>query len=180
MYIYLTPLWWRHQMEKFSALLAICAGNSPVAGEFPAQRPVTRSFDVFFHLRLNKRFWLLETPLCPLWRHCNDTCESYCLPWCSECQVIMHITQMLSTQKILIFTSVKLTYHLFTNLNFKNRPRWGYHAIKNVINSINSTAKLSTNNHRQADPRIFWVYSPRQITVCIAQAYYCLCITVTS
>ena len=28
------------------ALLAICAGNSPVHGEFPAQRPVTRSFDV--------------------------------------------------------------------------------------------------------------------------------------
>ena len=33
-------------METFSALLAICAGNSPVSGEFPAQRPVTRSFDV--------------------------------------------------------------------------------------------------------------------------------------
>ena len=47
--------WWRHQMELFSALLAICAGNSPVPGEFPAQRPVTRSFDVFFDLRLNKR-----------------------------------------------------------------------------------------------------------------------------
>ena len=31
-------------METFSALLAICAGNSPVPGEFPAQRPVTRSF----------------------------------------------------------------------------------------------------------------------------------------
>ena len=39
--------WWRHQMETFSALLAICAGNSPVTAEFPAQRPVTRSFDVF-------------------------------------------------------------------------------------------------------------------------------------
>ena len=38
-------------METFSALLAICAGNSPVAGKFPAQRPVTRSFDVFFDLR---------------------------------------------------------------------------------------------------------------------------------
>ena len=37
-------------METFSALLAICEGNSPVTGEFPAQRPVTRSFDVFFHL----------------------------------------------------------------------------------------------------------------------------------
>ena len=35
-------------MEAFSALLALCAGNSPVIGELPAQRPVTRSFDVFF------------------------------------------------------------------------------------------------------------------------------------
>ena len=35
--------WWRHQMETFSALLALCAGNSPVTGEFPSQRPVTKS-----------------------------------------------------------------------------------------------------------------------------------------
>ena len=47
--------WWRHQMETFSALLAICAGNSPVPCEFPTQMPVTRSFDVYFDLRLNKR-----------------------------------------------------------------------------------------------------------------------------
>ena len=40
--------WWRHQMETVSALLAICAGNSSVTGEFPAQRQVARSFDVFF------------------------------------------------------------------------------------------------------------------------------------
>ena len=70
--------WWRHQMETFSALLAICVGNSPVPGEFPAQRPVTRSFDVLFDLRLNKRLskqwwsWWFETLLCPLWRHRND------------------------------------------------------------------------------------------------------------
>ena len=45
--------WWSHQMETFSAQLAICvfAGNSPVTGEFSVQRPV--SFDVFFDLRLN-------------------------------------------------------------------------------------------------------------------------------
>ena len=43
--------WWRHQMEIFSALLAICAGNSPVVGEFPAERPVTRSF----HKQLSKQ-----------------------------------------------------------------------------------------------------------------------------
>ena len=42
--------WWRHQMETFSTLLVICAGNSPVSGEVPAQRLVTRSFDVFFDL----------------------------------------------------------------------------------------------------------------------------------
>ena len=44
------------KFDKFpsiSALLAICAGNSPVTGEFPAQRPVTQSFDVFFDLCLN-------------------------------------------------------------------------------------------------------------------------------
>ena len=61
----------------FSALLAICAGNSPVPDEFLAQRPVTRSFDVFFDLRLNKRLskqswgWWSETPPRSLWRQCN-------------------------------------------------------------------------------------------------------------
>ena len=46
-------------------------------GEFPAQRPVTRSFDVFFDLRLNKwlskqwRGWWFETLSRPLWRHHN-------------------------------------------------------------------------------------------------------------
>ena len=71
--------WWRHQMEMFSALLAICAGNSPVSDEFPAQRPVTQSFDVFFDLRLNKCLskqswdWWFETLSSPLWRRCNET-----------------------------------------------------------------------------------------------------------
>ena len=41
-------------METFSALLAFRVGNSPVTGELPTQRPVTRSFDVTFDLRLNK------------------------------------------------------------------------------------------------------------------------------
>ena len=69
--------WWRHQMETFTALLALCAENSPVTGEFPAQRPVTRSVDVFFDLRLNKRLskqswgWWFETSSRPLWRQFN-------------------------------------------------------------------------------------------------------------
>ena len=44
-------------METFSALLALCAGNSPVTGYFPSQRPVTRSFDCFFDLQL--QLWVL-------------------------------------------------------------------------------------------------------------------------
>ena len=52
-------------------------GNSPVTVEFLSQRPVMRSFDVFFDLQLNKGWskqsWLQrsETPLCSLWCHCN-------------------------------------------------------------------------------------------------------------
>ena len=74
---FLVVPWWRNQMETFFALLALCAGNSPITGEFTAQRPVTRSFDVFFDLCLNKRLskqswgWWFETLLRPLWRHCN-------------------------------------------------------------------------------------------------------------
>ena len=75
-HLYKNP-WWRHHMEIFFALLALCAGNSPVTGEFPTQRPVTRRFDVFFHLCLNKQSskqswgWWFKTPSRSLWRHCN-------------------------------------------------------------------------------------------------------------
>ena len=52
--------WWCNQIESFSVLLAPCAGKSPVTGEFPSQRPVTRSFGVFFVLRL---WWTSAGPL---------------------------------------------------------------------------------------------------------------------
>ena len=69
--------WWRHEMETFFALLAICAGNSPVPMIFPTQRPVTQRFDVLFDLRPNNRLskqswgWWFETSSRPIWRHCN-------------------------------------------------------------------------------------------------------------
>ena len=66
-------------METFSASLAICAGNSPVPGEFPAQKPETRSFDLHLNKRLSKQscgcwFKMISRPL---WRHCNDTIVSF-------------------------------------------------------------------------------------------------------
>ena len=82
----ITIAWWRHQMETFSALLAIWAGNSPATVEFPSQRPVTRSFDVFFDLHLNKRLskqakrrWF-EKPSRLLWHHCNGDANNNNMP----------------------------------------------------------------------------------------------------
>ena len=74
--------WRRHPMEAFSASLAFCAGNSSITGEFPSQRPVTRSCDGFFDLRLSKRLnkqskrrWF-ETSSRSIWPHCNAIIKS--------------------------------------------------------------------------------------------------------
>ena len=73
-------------METFSALLASFAGNSPVIDEFPSQRPVTRSFDVFLdlglyqHLSKQWRCRWFERPRRSLWRHCNG-CPGLCAIW---------------------------------------------------------------------------------------------------
>ena len=102
--------WWRHQMKTFSALLAICAGNSPVTGEFPGQRPVTRSFDVFFDLHMNKwlnkpsRRWWFETPSCPLWRHSNV--------YFMECTISAWIAFQIFLTPISNTNSVTLYQHL--------------------------------------------------------------------
>ena len=62
-------------------------GNSPITGEFPAQRPVTRSFDVFFDLRLNERLskqsrgWLIGTLSRPLWRQSNEIYSAWNPNW---------------------------------------------------------------------------------------------------
>ena len=62
---------WKHFPRYWTFVL--------VTGELPTQRPVMRSFDVFFHLRQNKVFskqwwgWWFETPSHSLWHHCNVT-----------------------------------------------------------------------------------------------------------
>ena len=72
---------WKH----FPRYWPICAGNSPVPGECPTQRPLTRSIDVFFDLRLNKRLsqqswgWWFEMLSRPLWRHRN-LCRKLSVP----------------------------------------------------------------------------------------------------
>ena len=111
--------WWRHQMETFSTLLAICAGNSSVTSEFPAQRPVTRSFDVFFDLYLNKRLskqswgWWFETPSRPLWRYCNAFALDRCRVGSMSNQCRYEIICYLST----VYTRVYNAWYVLTYRN---------------------------------------------------------------
>ena len=110
--------WWRHQMETFSALLAICAGSSPTPRKkFPAQRPVARNVDIFFDLRLNKRLskqpwdWWFETLSHPLWRHRNDMNQ-----WWPEMMTQCHALDKMSIEKIWqkrdhLFTMFSLFLH---------------------------------------------------------------------
>ena len=93
--------WWRHHMEAFSALLAICAGNSPVPGEFPVQKASdSELWCFFFYLRLNTRLrkqswgcWF-ETLSRPLWGHCNAPViiwlDPYDINWLLTAPVEMH------------------------------------------------------------------------------------------
>ena len=107
--------WWRHQMT-FTALLAVCAGNSLFPGEFPSQRPVTRSVDVYFVLRLNKwlgkqsrRRWF-ETPSRPLWHFCNVEMGSRLphLYWC-------HSAETNPTTRELNISQSRCNYDQFTD-----------------------------------------------------------------
>ena len=90
------PTWWTSSNGTFSALLAICAGNSPVTSEVPSQRPVTQSIDVFFDLCLYKRLskqsrsWWLETPLRSLWRNCYERTISYTIGIVFFCNTSWH------------------------------------------------------------------------------------------
>ena len=104
-------------METISALLALCAGNSPATGEFPAQRPMTRSFDVSSYLSLNKRLskeswgWCFETPWCLLWRYCNDIRHVLPLTSCIYVHIYIYIY-------IYIYTNVWLFCFVVIQLCF--------------------------------------------------------------
>ena len=70
-------------------------GEFTGSGEFPTQRPVTRSFDVFFDLRLNKRLskqpwgWWFETPSRSLLRQCNISDSHWRTLWCEYVVFVM-------------------------------------------------------------------------------------------
>ena len=141
-------VWWRHQMETFSALLAICAGNSPVPGEFPAQRPVTRSSHVFFDLCLNKPLnkqswgWWFETLSRPLWRQCNATPG---VIWLLECQWML-IEDMSYIRLYQITTTLEKRTHFKANISNHDAPDKIRTIPSRVIRTLFLNAKLRKRN----------------------------------
>ena len=133
-------------METFSALLAICAGNSPVTGEFPAKRPVSQSFDVFFDLRLNKRLSDLRrhrahndvivmkigklTKICKLWNVFWRGCP--CL--CERDRLHMHVLKLLHYGDVICIQT-----------------------SQNICNSTVSSPTFSANNKENLKLRIYWL-----------------------
>ena len=146
-------------------------------GEFHAQRPVTRSFDVFFYLRLNKRLskqsrgWWFETLSRPLWRHRNvksdATPHHRCwglIPQTSN-TVYQNIQYSLHPRKKWKFR--KLTIRSETPINFSSKCfNWIHiiHLIKVWANVTARTWQLETHYH--------WTWS--LISVRFHQARYIL------
>ena len=145
--------WWRHEMETFSASLVICAGNSPVTGEFPAQKPVTRSFDVFFDLHLNKQLskkswgWWFETQSHPLSRHCNVLfmlCS--CFVWldCARFVSIL-LDNFITTDKIVVLPQ-------YQGSTWRNMDKYIVKSVtKSVLSRFITDEKLFSNEFRNKD-----------------------------
>ena len=91
---------WKH----FPCNWPFVRGISPVTGEFPAQRPVTRSFDVSLICALNKRLskqslgWWFETPSRSLWRHFLDPPKMWRMRW-QLCYLELELEKMFIRQK---------------------------------------------------------------------------------
>ena len=129
-------------------------GNSPVPGEFPTQRPVTRSFDVFFDLRLNKRLskqswgWWFETLSRSLWRHRNERCRfsicSFWNEWFPSKMLISKSKQdscIISTMgKIIPTLSIVFQVCIFDTLRSEQNVRYFAHGILHTFYLINDIA----------------------------------------
>ena len=111
----------------------LCVGNSPVTCVFPSQRPVTRSFDSFFDVRLNKPLakqswgWSFETPSRSLWSHCNVLPLFSEQAWSTEKDRF----SILSRINLCIWNkSMQSTSHIvYTILSHGSRPLFWYTCI---------------------------------------------------
>ena len=122
-------------------------------GEFPAQRPVTRSFDVFFDLRLNNRLskqpwgWWFETPPWWLWRHCNDRETLHVHAF--DCYLQRGYPSLSKWQTIV---SAQHNYVVDTTFDTK-QSIWSLHLITPLpLQSVSSNGKVNTSTQQISNP----------------------------
>ena len=150
--IWLAVTWWRHRMDIFSALLALCEGNPPVTGGFPSQRPVTRSFDIFFDLHLNKRLskqsrrWWLETPSCSLWCHCNEV-QISSWNWSTSHSTI---SWLVDSPRVYQTYSPNLVWHRSLNIYSIFTVFWYWWSREAWIKHTHTHAHTHTHTHMNA------------------------------
>ena len=112
-----TIAWWRHQMEPFSALLALCAGNSPVPVNSPhkGQWRGALMFSLIYK-RLSKQpwGWWFETPPWSLWRQCNGVGTVVWLPLCHQSNPggMGNIDHYMNTTKYTLKTNMMCTIYI--------------------------------------------------------------------
>ena len=102
-----------HSMQPTDIMTSSNGNIFRVTGPFPSQRPMTRSFDVFFDLRLNKRLskqswgWWFETPSGSIWRHCN---ELFFITVCNQ-QKLLKVNKEVTSPTYSI-TNISATLHI--------------------------------------------------------------------
>ena len=107
-------------------------GEFTGTGEFPTRRPVTRSFDVFFDLRLKKRLskqpwgWWFETPAWSLWRQCNFLFWGILIFNTWSCSLTMIVYCMLA-QHVLSIKSTELQEMRITDI------RWRHELVETTV-----------------------------------------------
>ena len=130
---------WKHFPRNWPFVRGI--PRSPVPGEFPAQRQVTRSFDVFFDLHLNKRLskqswgWWFETLSRPLWRHCNEYCMRSLMSGCIHANLSSNFFLVFNDTLVQKSMSICWSYAQQWNISTLSYPRISPNGNVYVINS---------------------------------------------
>ena len=115
---------WKH----FPRYWPFVPGSSPVTVEFPAQRPVTRSFEVLFDVRLNTQLskqswgWWFETSSCPLWSHCNVHIEHSW--WNRKKKLSTHLPHLLDRHLFCYYRWADILANLWLTTNTSEDDHW--------------------------------------------------------
>ena len=139
-------------------------GDSPITGEFPAQKPVTWSFHVFLDLCLNKRLrkpwwgWWFETSSRSLWRHCNVMCISKTafLGPLIEMEVIVH------KPALFVITPVPQFNIKMSSCQYRKSHYGDETVISITCQGIHGTTfqypirRLIVRSHEVSKPRDWW------------------------